>query len=173
MKIPKSLALWTATTMFAAGWGGQATAPQRENPLADLVGRWQSDTVAGTSIAYDCELAPGPALVCEEALTRRNTVERWLGVYVPDSQPHRYAYYEIAGGRTASPAPVTMDAHVWVFGGTTRGADGTFRRSVHDYTARNGTFIGLKESSADGVHWTVERRSVVRRKRPLVQPDVE
>lgn len=156
--------------MVAAGLSAQATRPRGENPLADLVGRWQSDTVAGTSIAYDCELAPGSTLVCTEGLTRAGTVQQWVGVYVPDSQPHRYRYYEIAGG-AASPAPVTVADHIWVFGSNTRDADGLYHRSVHDYTQRNGTFLGLKETSPDGVHWTVERRSVVRRTRPLVDPD--
>lgn len=170
MRIPRSLIIGVAAMFLAAGLGAQATATQRENPLADLVGRWQSDTVAGTSIAYNCELAPGSTLVCTEALTRAGLVEQWLGVYVPDSQPRRFLYYEIAGG-TASPSPVTVDDHIWIFGSDTRDADGLYHRSVHDYTSRNGTFLGLKETSTDGIRWTVERRSVVRRKRPLVDPD--
>lgn len=170
MRIPRKLLTWTAVTLFVTELGAKASTAQRVNPLGDLVGRWQSDTVAGTSIAYDCDLAPGSTLVCTEALTRSGTVARWLGVYVPDSQAGRYLYYEIAGG-TAVPTLVTVKEHVWVFGSGKRDPDGLYHRSLHDYTAQNGTFLGLKETSADGVHWTLERRSIVRRRRPLVDPD--
>ncbi|HEU5466319.1 MAG TPA: DinB family protein [Gemmatimonadales bacterium] len=90
----------------------------------------------------------------------------------PAAPPPR-ADSTIHAGRTASPAPVTMHAHIWILGGEARDPDGSYHRSVHDYRPQNGTFLALKESSADVVYGIVDRRRVVQRKHPLVHTDVQ
>jgi len=162
---------WGAATLLATALAAQTSVQPQPDPLDQLVGRWQSDTVAGASIAYHCEPSPiGPGLICHETLTRPAGVERWVGVYLPDSASQSYLYYELAGTeRPTAPSRLTISHDVWTFGGTTPGPDGSYQRTVHDFSAHNGTFSWRKESSRDGVHWTPERGGIVRRKRPLVQ----
>jgi hypothetical protein len=171
MMISRTLCGWGAATLLATTLTAQTSIAPRPNPLDQLVGRWRSDTVAGTSMAYHCEPSPiGTGLICHETLSHPAGVERWVGVYLPDSASQAYLYYELAGtGRPTAPTRLTITNDVWTFGGTAPGPRGSYERTVHDFSARNGTFSWRKESSRDGVHWTLEQHGVVHRMRPLVQ----
>jgi hypothetical protein len=140
------------------------------DPLEDMVGTWQTDTVAGTAVHFACERSPeGRALICDETISRRGGVEHAIGVYAADSLPDRYVYFEVSGsGAPVPPMRVVIADHVWMFGGDHVAGDGSYHRTLHDYSAADGTFSWRKESSRDGMHWTVDRRGMVHRRRPLV-----
>jgi hypothetical protein len=156
--------------LINTGLAAQVVSAPVTDLLEDMVGTWQTDTVAGTSVHYACERSPeGAALICDEAISRRGGVEHAIGVYVVDSLPDRYTYFEVSsGGPPAPPMRVVITGHIWTFGGDKVGEDGSYHRTLHDYTAANGTFSWRKESSRDGVHWTIDRRGTVHRQRPLV-----
>lgn len=148
----------------------RAQAPRAEaDPLADIVGTWQSDTVGGTSALSVCDWSPQErGVICEQTISTRGGVEHALSVFLPDSTG-RYSYYGIyRSGHDASATTLEIAGHVWVYGGRARAADGLYHRTVNDFSARNGSYVWRQESSTDGVRWTVQRQGRASRRRPLV-----
>lgn len=140
------------------------------DPLSDIVGTWQSDTVGGTSALSVCDWSPlERGVVCEQIITTPGGVEHAVSVFLPDSTGRRYSYYGIYGsGHDASATTLEIRGHVWVYGGLTRAGDGLYHHTVNDFSAHNGSYVWRQESSPDGVQWTVLQEGRASRRRPLV-----
>lgn len=156
--------------LFSSTLAVQEPGDPHSDRLEDMVGAWQTDTVGGTSAHFTCERSPEDrALICDESISHPGGVEHVLGVYSPDSLPDRYVYIEVsARGAPLVPTRLLIADHVWIFGGDRLASDGSYHRTLHDFTAPTGTFFWRKESSRDGVHWTLERGGTGHRRRPLV-----
>jgi hypothetical protein len=143
-----------------------------QDRLEDLVGWWQSDTVAGASVQYACDRTPlARAVVCEETLMRagRGGAEQKVVVFTADSSSGWGFSYDLSGEK-APPTRVLLRIvdHVWTFGDTAPTRDRAYHRTFYDFSTRDGTFSWREESSRDGRRWTVDRAGTAHQTRPLV-----
>jgi hypothetical protein len=144
---PALLAALTA----AAPLAGQSSADR----LAPIVGTWQSDTVNGIAARSDCRWsATGGAVLCEQEISTPNGPHHALDLFVPDSTPGRATLYVVnAAGDTLRPVPIAITGATWTYGGTAPGTDGTWWRTINDFSA-TASYTWRAEKSTDGKAWT-------------------
>jgi len=132
-------------------------AAQDRNALNDIVGVWQSDTVGGVWALSSCAASPqGDAVICEQQIATPTGARHALNAFMIDSSAHRYVYYGInRPGSVIQPVPLSIANHVWVYGGG-RESDGTYYRTVNDFSAGD-SYVWRQETSRDSVHWTAGR----------------
>ena len=123
--------------------------------LDDIVGTWVSDTTGGIWARSTCAATPqGGAVVCEQTIMMPAGVRHAVNLFMVDSTDGRYVYYGVnQPGQTVQPTPLAIANHVWIYGGTVKAPDGTYYRTVNDFTARD-SYTWRAESSRDGMQWT-------------------
>lgn len=126
--------------------------------LGAIVGEWQSDTIAGTSARSRCAWSPqGSAVICEQTITTPGGVRHAVNVFATDPATGEHFYYGIVQpGEAIAPTPLDVVDRVWTYGGRVPAPNGTYVRTINDFTAV-GRYSWRTESSADRVHWTVIR----------------
>jgi len=129
-------------------------------PLADIVGTWQSDTVGGTTARSVCVWSPqGRGVICEQAITTPGGIRHTLNAFVADSGNQNFFYYGISQPGEDVPATfLEIRGHVWVYGGRRKASDGLYHHTINDFTAMNGSYVWRQEFSRDGIQWTVQRQ---------------
>jgi len=149
----------------AAGAQG-SPAPRGVEALGDVVGVWQSDTTNGASALSSCVWTPQHSgVLCEQTVTTPSAVLHALNLYTFDPATGRYTYYGVTQpGQPVRPVPITIDGHLWFYGGATPDQGGTYRRTVNDFSARD-SYTWRQESSSDGTHWTAGAHGGSRRVR--------
>ena len=157
--------VWLLVVLSPAGLRAQQSGVE---PLADIVGTWQSDTVGGTSARSVCDWSPAQGgVICEQTITGPvGRVTHALNVFLPDAADHLFMYYGIVEpGEDVPATALDIHGHVWVYGGRRRGPDGLYHRTVNDFTAHDGSYVWRQESSPDGARWTVQRKGRAVRER--------
>ncbi len=153
--------LASGAVAWSASSGGHL---QGAAALGVLAGTWQSDTVNGVSALSRCGWTPaGGALVCEQTITMPDGERHALNFFMPDSSGRRYVFYVLQRpGDPLRPVPLTINGRIWVYGGLEAGPDGTWHRTVNDFTAGS-TYTWRQESSSDGTHWIAGTQGRARR----------
>ena len=133
---------------------GAATAPGVD-ALGDIVGVWQSDTTNGTSALSSCAwTAQHGAVLCEQTITTPGGVRHALSLFTFDPGAGRFVFYTLGQpGDQMRPVALTIDRHIWIYGGQARDANGNWSRTVNDFTAKD-SYSWRVESSTDGERWT-------------------
>lgn len=134
---------------------GRISPPPGTDALADIVGTWQSDTTNGTSALSACAWTPQRAgVLCDQTITMPNGEQHATDLYVFDRTTGKFVFYVLGKpGDAMNPVPLSIEHHVWTYGGQQRNANGAYTRTVNDFT-QSGLYRWRIESSADGVHWT-------------------
>jgi hypothetical protein len=129
--------------------------PPGVEALADVVGVWQSDTTNGTSALSACAWTPQRAgVLCDQTITTPNGEQHAIDLMTFDRKAGKYVFYVLGTpGDVMNPVPLSIERHVWVYGGQRRGANGVFTRTVNDFS-ESGAYTWRAETSTDGVHWT-------------------
>ena len=124
--------------------------------LGAIVGRWQSDTTGGTSALSDCAWTPQhAAVICEQIITSPTGVRRALDLYTYDSTSNRFAFYVLGRpGESMQPIDFAVDGTTWTYGGRVRAPNGSYNRTINDFSASD-SYTWRAETSSDGEHWTV------------------
>jgi len=123
--------------------------------LGDIVGVWQSDTTNGTSALSGCAwTAQHGAVLCEQTITTPGGVRHALSLFTFDAAAEKFVFYTLGQpGDAMRPVPLTIDRHIWIYGGQARDANGNWSRTVNDFTAKD-SYAWRLESSTDGERWT-------------------
>ena len=131
------------------------TGAHPEQPLGDIVGVWQSDTTAGNSALSDCAWTPQHgAVICEQTISTPTGIRHAQNLFTVDLRGNRFAFYGLSQpGDPMRPVPLSIDSHIWIYGGTAPDSPVTWSRTVNDFNA-TGTYTWRQESSLDGQHWT-------------------
>lgn len=154
---PRLAAVVAIAAMFAAACSSAASPQGMRGPeaLTAIVGVWQSDTTNGTSAISNCVWTPERgAVLCEQRLTTPDGEHRALDLFTFDPAGSRYALYVISRpGEAASPVALSIDGSTWVYGGKEPNPDGTYYRTVNDFS-KPGSYTWRQESSRDGKMWS-------------------
>jgi hypothetical protein len=123
--------------------------------LSDIVGTWQSDTTNGTSALSTCAWTPQHgAVICEQTLTTPNGVHRALNMFTFEPAAGKFFFYVLGQpGDEMRAVSLAIERHVWIYGGQTRGPNGSYSRTVNDFTAKD-SYSWQVETSSDGERWT-------------------
>jgi hypothetical protein len=122
--------------------------------LAPIVGTWQSDTVNGISARSECTLsADGSAVLCDQLVSTPTGIHHVLDLFTADSAPGRAVLYVVnQPGDTLRPLPITIAGPIWTYGGTAPAKDGTWWRTINDFSATD-SYTWRAEKSTDGKVW--------------------
>ena len=149
------LALFLATLVALASSHPPVPAAPDVGLLGDIVGVWQSDTTNGASALSSCAWTPQHgAVLCEQTISTPAGIRHALNLFTFEPVAGRFVFYVLGQpGDAMRPVPLAIDRHMWTYGGKTRDANGTFSRTVNDFTAKD-SYTWRLESSTDGEHWT-------------------
>jgi hypothetical protein len=128
--------------------------PPGVDALADIVGAWQSDTTNGTSALSICAWTPQRSgVVCDQTISTPRGEQHALDLFTLDRAAGKYVFYVLGRpGDAMNPVSLSIDRHVWIYGGQQRSPNGAFTRTVNDFT-RSDAYTWRVESSTDGEHW--------------------
>lgn len=131
-------------------------------PLQDIVGEWQSDTVGGSSARSTCQWSPQRnAVICEQTITSTQSVRHTVNVYTTDIATGNHYYYGIVRpGDSIAATRLQISGHVWTYGGEQAAPNGTYYRTINDFSSV-GRYTWRTEASSDRANWTVVREGKV------------
>ena len=146
--------------------GTRAAPAPGVDALGDIVGTWQSDTTNGMSALSSCAWTPQHgAVLCEQTITTPGGPRRALSLFTFDAGAGKFVFYTLGQPSDAMrPVPLTIDRHIWIYGGQTKDPNGAFSRTVNDFTAKD-SYTWRLESSTDGERWTPGIHGMSRRVR--------
>ena len=132
--------------------------------LGDIVGVWQSDTTSGMSAVSSCAWTPQHGgVLCEQTIATPNGKRHALNLFTFDPNAKKFFFYVLGQpGAGMQAVPLSIDRHVWTYGGQARDANGQFSRTVNDFTAKD-SYSWRVETSRDGEHWTAGAHGLSRR----------
>jgi hypothetical protein len=145
---------------------GRAASAPGVDALQDIVGTWQSDTTNGTSALSSCAwTAQHGAVLCEQSIKTPGGPRHALSLFTFDSSAGRFVFYVLGQpGDPMRPVPLTIDRHIWIYGGQTKDGNGGFSRTVNDFNSKD-SYSWRLESSTDGERWTPGIHGMSRRVR--------
>jgi hypothetical protein len=92
--------------------------------------------------------------VCEQTIATPNGPRHALNVFTFDPRAVKFFFYVLGQpGDAMRPVPLAIDKHIWTYGGQTRDANGSYSRTVNDFTAKD-SYSWRAATSPDGERWT-------------------